>query len=108
MLKQCHRYVPTDTVVLIGAAILGNGLVAEYYDRNADGKADVISYSFKTKKGHQPFPVYYEVDLDYDTFPDKRYIDVRGNGRCENIFELEDYNSPGDHQNLEGEAIIRI
>lgn len=78
--------------------MLSNGLLAEKYDTNGDGKFDVVALSSMTGTApagggavpHQDFPTFYIVDLDHDGQPDHVYVDVNGDGRCESIQLYED------------------
>lgn len=105
MILKCSKNVPVDAIHKLKEEVLENGLIAEFYDRvdwkgEFDGSHDLIAYSSPSSAGHMPYPIYYEVDLDFDGNPDKKYQDVRGIGQCKDIIETDDYNSPGEHESL--------
>lgn len=77
------------------ALLSSNGLYAEHYDTNGDGKFDVLtlSYTDLSDKQHNAYPVFWIVDLDFDGEPDAVYIDKKGLGKCSDIVLYEDLNS---------------
>lgn len=104
----CNPDLKGKKVRYIGDGMLQNGMYAEAYDTNGDKKPDVITWSHvhatervKSKKKdnvkviHDPFPVFYLVDLDFDGRIDKVYIDKTGEGNCKDIVLYEDLTLPG-------------
>ena len=80
---------------------------AEAYDTNGDGVKNVVTLSHITSLvmdptnshvigyKHNPNPLYWLVDLNYDNVPDKAYIDINGNGDCHDIKLYKNLRSPG-------------
>lgn len=100
---QCGNNLHVDHAKKIEEWVLQNGLLAEAYDRNDDGKADIVTLSVVTghkEDGenvvieHRPHPLFYEVDVDYDTVLDAVYIDRVGNGVCNDIVLYQDMSEP--------------
>jgi hypothetical protein len=91
----------------ISEDVLPNGLYAERYDTNGDGKADMVALSavtgtviHKSKGGdtvevqHAEHPTFYLVDRDFDTHPDVVLIDKGEGGKCADIVLYHDLNRP--------------
>jgi hypothetical protein len=97
LITGCSKNIPIKSVTYLFELKLSNGMIAEFYDRNNDHKSDIIAYSLPAKKGHRQYPIYYEVDLDFDGLYDKLYTDKAGTGDCNAIIEIDDYDKPGDH-----------
>ena len=76
------------------------GLLAEFYDTNWDGRADIVTLSHTDLNlgihWHHANPVFWVVDRNYDGKPDQVYVDRRGQGRCEDIVLYEDMLKPLD------------
>lgn len=108
---HCNKGIKAKKVRQVYDKTLQNGLYAEAYDTNGDGKPDVIAWSTvygveKLTKGkgkggvkvlHAPFPTFYLVDIDFDGLVDKIYVDTHGEGNCSDIVLYEDLNKPGEH-----------
>ncbi len=85
----------------VGERLLANGLLAEEYDTDGDGKKDVVALSSITGQApaggvgevpHQLFPTFYIIDVDKDGQPDLVYVDVNGDGKCASVRLYEDLN----------------
>jgi hypothetical protein len=70
-----------------------NGLLAESYDTDGDGKVNVTTLSHMPHDAH---PLFYLVDLDQDDTADQTWIDPIGEGKCSDIVLYEDHNMPHD------------
>lgn len=68
--------------------MLENGLEAQPYDTNRDGKVDMVTLSHPGDK-----PLFYIVDADHNGSPDAIYIDQ--NGDC-NLRLYQDLTVPHD------------
>lgn len=100
----CRGNLVINKAQLISEEPLENGLYAERYDTNGDGKVDIIALStiIATRKDgedvviltHAEHPTFYMVDLDYDDTPDVLYVDKGPGGRCEDIVLYRDFNIP--------------
>lgn len=64
---------------------------AQRFDRNGDGKQDLVMlYAYAGTGGLlKPYPIVYMIDVDFDGRQDKEYQDVRGTGLCDDIIEQE-------------------
>ena len=98
---KCDYNLKVDHVTKIGEVTFANGLVDEHYDRNDDGMTDIHALSYLIEPTdldglvpHQPNPILWQVDLDFDGEIDKVYIDIYGEGRCEDIKLYLDRNLP--------------
>ena len=77
-----------------------NGLLAERYDSNGDGKFDIVALSSITGSNpagvgevpHVPLPTFYIMDVDYDGQPDVVYVDKNGDGNCASIVLYQELN----------------
>ncbi len=101
IILQCLQYknVPVTKAVQIKATELENGFYAEIYDIDGDGKPDVVTYSMSRIDGtHADMPTFYELDTDQNNVPDILFIDIKGDGECENIRLYDDY----DKANYDG------
>lgn len=103
----CNRNLTVAHVKKVFEQIdASNGLLSEGYDRNDDGKADIIAQSSiigaTNEEGftpHRANPVFWFVDIDFDGKGDKVYIDTHGEGRCEDIVLYVDLTLPrGDRE----------
>lgn len=100
----CRGNLVINKAQLISEEALANGLYAERYDTNNDGKFDIVTLSTilsAHREGdeavvltHAEHPTFYMVDLDYDDFPDVLYVDKGKGGRCEDIVLYRDFNRP--------------
>jgi hypothetical protein len=88
-----------------------NGLFAESYDTDGDGKVNVTTLSHPNRgkwgnDSHDAHPLFYLVDLDQDDYADQTWIDPIGEGKCSDIILYEDHNMPHEAGlNLEVEAL---
>lgn len=81
---------------------LANGLLAEAYDVDGDGKQDVVTLSSITGSNpagqgevpHEPFPIFYILDRDKDGQADTVMVDKNGDGFCESIVLYQNLNEP--------------
>lgn len=74
----------------VAEGVIENGMLAEDYDTDGDGKIDLETLSTVTgtdDKGliHTAFPVFYWVDRNQDGKVDTVWIDRNGDGFCESI-----------------------
>jgi hypothetical protein len=76
---------------------LENGLDAQIFDVNSDGKPDFVTYRFPFS-GITDLPIFYEVDVDGDNIPDRLYIDILRDGSCDALLLYQDYTVPGHLQ----------
>ena len=94
---KCKGNIKYSTAVKVHEDLLfsSNGLYAEYYDTNGDGKYDVITLSSTnlTNTTHRVNPVFWIVDTDFDGTPDAVYIDKKGLGKCPDIVLYQDLNA---------------
>jgi len=101
LLLKCGQNTSGEdvTITVLGVSVLPNGLVAEQYATDPNMKLNLITYTPSIGGGddHKIYPLFYEVDHDGDGYPDKLYIDKKGDGTCEGIVLYEDYNTPGEH-----------
>ena len=74
----------------IGEWATPNGLLAEAYDRDNDGRQDIVVYSSvlgSVVKGdsvdiqHRAYPIFIMTDEDNDGSPDLVFIDPVGRGQ---------------------------
>lgn len=95
-ITSCKGNIPYKEAKQIGSPYVldSNGLIAEDYDTNGDGKPDVTAYSHPDGTKHKPHPVFWAVDLNYDGLYDFIYIDKKGLGKCTDIVLYEDLNKP--------------
>ena len=100
---NCNRNLYVTQADKVSEWELQNGLFAEGYDRNSDGLADIVTFSHTrgpTSSGdepqveHDPHPLFYIVDIDFDQLMDAVYIDVGGLGKCDEIILYEDLTIP--------------
>lgn len=107
-ISRCNTGIKAKSVKLITDNTLRNGMYAEAYDTNGDGKPDVVAWSSvrghekKVRKGkeiikvlHDAYPTFYLVDVDRDGYIDKIYVDLLGEGNCKDIVLYEDMTLPG-------------
>ena len=71
---------------LLGVTVMGN-VVVRSWDRNLDGQRDAETYSelIGGPNRERPFPFKFIFDTDFDGVPDAKYLDIAGDGRCEDI-----------------------
>lgn len=100
---ECSNNIPYKSAVKTNEFKMQNGLLDEHYDTNNDGVADVHVLSSITSPGlddeglvpHRANPTFWAVDYpDYDGNVDQIYIDVRGEGNCDDIKLYQDYREP--------------
>jgi hypothetical protein len=101
---KCKGNIKYSKAVKVGVdeILATNGLYAEHYDTNGDGKFDIITLSHTdlADKRHRVNPVFWIVDKDYDGIPDAIYIDKKGLGKCTDIVLYQDLNKySGDVDN---------
>ena len=100
-LRDCPQFAAVPFQLsppnLLRTRLLPNGLWAELYDANLDGKPDFATYSVtKTLElgdlesefesyPHAEFPILYEIDTDGDAIPNEVFIDVLGKGLCKDV-----------------------
>ena len=89
---KCSNNIVYKSVTKLNEFRMENGLVDEHYDSNSDGLPDIHVLSsirgVSDEDGltpHDPNPVFWIVDLDFDGFEDKVYIDLHGEGQCGDI-----------------------
>ena len=106
---RCDRNIKIDRAVKVDEQTLTNGLLAEHYDRNGDGLVDIHVYSaitgFMDDNGyvpHKAFPIFWHVDLDFNGKVDKVYVDIHGEGRCDDIVLYLDLNAPLSEEMFRG------
>lgn len=65
-------------------------VVVRAFDRDFDGQRDLETYTevIGGPNTERPFPYLYLLDDDGDEKPDRKFIDLQGNGRCEDIREI--------------------
>lgn len=83
----------TLTVLKVGSVGQWGQYIQVAYDRNGDGKPDYaewyeVIYVKNGKPRLKPFPFRYIVSDYKDDVVDHVYLDVQGNGRCEDLREL--------------------
>ena len=89
-LWNCH--IPDKQLKLISvspAQYHGYTFDVFRFDRNADGKQDMLLMYATANGKRSPFPGYYIYDMNYDGQPDKAYTDMQGNGICEQMREAD-------------------
>jgi hypothetical protein len=59
------------------------------FDRNADGKQDMLLMYATANGKRSTFPGYYMYDTNFDGKPDKAYADMQGNGICQQMQEVD-------------------
>ena len=100
-LRDCPQFAAVpfqlSPPIILQTRLLPNGLWAELYDANLDGKPDFATYSVtKTFElgdlerefesyPHAEFPILYEIDTDGDAIPNEVFIDVLGKGLCKDV-----------------------
>lgn len=100
-LRDCPQFAAVpfqlSPPIILQTRLLPNGLWAELYDANLDGKPDFATYSVtKTLElgdlesefesyPHAEFPILYEIDTDGDAIPNEVFIDVLGKGLCKDV-----------------------
>lgn len=89
---NCGGFKKADKV---GESVIENGMLAEAYDTDGDGKIDLETLSVvmgTDDKGltHKSFPVFYWIDRNGDGKVDYVYIDKYGDGFCESIVLYSD------------------
>jgi len=105
-ITECHDNIEYAEAVKVGEWV-DEGRVfywAEAYDTNGDGVKDVVALSHfitlergmsgRIYQEHDPHPVYWLVDRDYDDIPDEAYIDINGKGNCHDIKLYKNLNNP--------------
>lgn len=100
---KCGNNIKYSKAVFVEDWSLPNGLLAEAYDTNGDGKTDVVALSAikktqPTQSGvrveHNIHPIFWLVDLDLDGEPDKVFVDKKGEGLCSDIVLYKDLTEP--------------
>lgn len=78
--------VPEGLGNLLAVTTMGN-IVVRAWDRNYDGQKDAETYSelIGGPNRERPFPFKFIFDLDFDGTPDTKYLDIAGDGRCEDM-----------------------
>lgn len=95
-LVACRLIPEAARLEQVGMILHPNGLVGERYDRNRDGMVDVevlsavtgVRYNHETGSlvvEHEPRPMLWIVDVDFDGLPDVVYNDEGGEGKCQDI-----------------------
>jgi hypothetical protein len=103
---RCRNNLQIDAVEKVAEYLLPNGLLEEDYDRNGDGTADILTLSYVRAShpdgqiDHDPHPVFYIADLDFDGNADVVYIDKYGAGQCEDIVLYRDLRVPAAQERL--------
>jgi len=115
-ITECRNNIIYDEAVLLEET-LQSGYWAEHYDTNGDGKLDVMALShildMQTREDgvyykHDPNPVFWMVDrqefdttgdglpdtVEYDGDPDTVFIDINGEGNCDDIKFYQDLRVP--------------
>lgn len=89
MITKCNPHL--KGLKLLKEEPYGNsGLYAEGYDRNADGRVDIVVLSpVKHATDHADVATFYIVDLDLDGKPDVVFIDKTGLGNCDDVVPYE-------------------
>ena len=89
---ECSNNIVYKSVTKLNEFRMENGLVDEHFDSNNDNIVDIhVLSSIKgatDEEGltpHDPNPVFWIVDLDFDGFEDKVYVDLHGEGQCGDI-----------------------
>ena len=94
---NCNQNIKYSEAVKVPPDVLltDRGIYVEHYDTNGDGKFDVAVFSHSNTDGrtHRENPIFWMVDLDFDTVPDAVYIDKKGLGICTDIVLFEDLNA---------------
>jgi len=96
MIKRC--FVTDGTAKKTGEELFPNGMVAEEYDRDGDGKPDMgvtSTYLGSQIDGdsivllHNAMPLFYHIDQDWNGTSDDVQIDVKGDGNCSGLVHYE-------------------
>ena len=98
----CSNNIKIEHVTKLDEETLQNGLLDEHYDRNGDRIADIHALSSITgamdlESGlvpHREHPIFWQVDLDFNGLIDIIYVDIHGEGRCDDIKPYLDLNAP--------------
>jgi len=99
LILTCEKYVKHHQAELLQEGVLPNGLYSEAYDTNQDKEVDVeaisVVESTEVVEGqlvyhHEPYPLFYVVDLNFDRWPELVVQDVVRDGNCENLRTLVD------------------
>lgn len=66
------------------------GVVIRAWDRDRDGVQDAETQTelIGGPNRERPFPHAYLLDSDFDGTPDQKFMDVAGDGRCEDLHEI--------------------
>lgn len=106
-ITQCSDNIIYEEAVFLESWLDEGRVVywAEAYDTNGDGIRDVVTLSHVVRLDekedgtlhwyHDPRPVYWLVDRNYDNIPDEVYIDINGLGDCHDIKFYKDLRIPG-------------
>lgn len=111
----CTNNILYTEAVKVGEDRVDHFLSAVYesYDTNNDGERDIVALSHITNVSgpqdapiveHDPYPYMYLVDVDYDGYPDKSYVDRKGVGDCNDIHfykDLRTFGAPSDFDDKE-------
>ena len=98
---ECTNNIIYKYVRKMNETRLENGLLDEHYDSDADFVADI--HVLSSIRGaadddgltpHDPNPVFWVVDKDFDGKEDAIYIDIHGEGKCDDIKLCKDLNKP--------------
>lgn len=99
-ITRCSQNFKVEEAALLKTEAQANGTVFEYYDRNGDEKADIVTISHLLNAGeHISYPFMWIVDLDYDNIPDAVYVDVGEKNECRNIKLYKDLRRPQPEEN---------
>jgi len=100
---KCSNNVDYKSVTKLNETLVMNGLLDEHYSSQGNDMVDIHVLSNVTgpadKDGfipHQANPIFWSVDLDFDGVVDKVYIDVHGEGHCDDIILYQDLTAPRD------------
>ena len=98
VITTCSKNLQVKEVFFIEKLLLENGMVSETYSKYPGGPIFIEALSIKTARyegeDHEPFPLFYIVDVDGDGTSDHTYEDVAWDEptlmkHCENILEVD-------------------
>ena len=88
-------------VVKLNEVSLENGLLAETYAIQTGGGPRIITYTQLEGDSHGRLPLFIEVDVDGDHYPDLLLIRLHDTNTCADYTLYDDYNKPGEHPSPE-------
>ena len=104
---ECSNNIVYKSVTKLNEFRMENGLLDEHFDSNHDNIPDVhVLSSIKGPSDedgltpHDPNPIFWIVDKDFDGSDDAVYIDIHGEGKCDDIILYSDLTKPNVNPEL--------